>query len=453
VKSIRIFLVVVLMATITLTVFLSSLHGYRSSMAGVQQLFDSELADRAHLLVSVLDERASGETVVPVSEKYAFQLWQHGELLLRSNNTPETAITDFETGYRNTNFDRHRWRTYTWRDTDYGDRWAVAAEQLDTRNALAEKVILESVLPVVSALPVAGLLIWFVVGTGLSPLRRLAGHLRNRHANDLSPVPMERQPVELLQLVTSTNELLQRLQASFVREKRFASDAAHELRTPLSALKVHLHNIAQQLPAGSHELQQLVAATGRMENLIEQILSLYRSAPDQYMARFEELDLYELVQEAMASFYSQFEEKNLLLELCGDPVRLAGDAFALATLVQNLLDNACKYTPAGGTVRVTLSDGGDTVTLQFEDSGPGIPAESRTRVFDRFYRLGGDQHESGVIGCGLGLAIVKHIAELHAASIELGVSSLDSGLRVSIIFPRKPPAGNHYVPADVHQEH
>ncbi len=184
----------VLMATITLTVFLSSLHGYRSSMAGVQQLFDAELADRAHLLVTVVDERTAPGTVVQVSNKYAFQLWQNGELILRSNNTPDTAIAAFENGYRNTNFGQHRWRTYTWHDAANGGRWAIAAEQLAARNALAEKVILESVLPVVIALPVTGLLIWFVVGSGLSPLRRLAGHLRNRHANDLAPVPLERQP-------------------------------------------------------------------------------------------------------------------------------------------------------------------------------------------------------------------------------------------------------------------
>jgi len=444
---------VVLMATFTLTVFLSSLHGFRSSMAGVQQLFDSELADRAHLLVTVVDERPVEDAVVQVSDKYAFQLWQNGKLILRSGNTPETAITDFETGYRDTNFGRHRWRTYTWRDAGYGDRWAIAAEQLDTRNALAEKVILESVLPVVSALPVAGLLIWFVVGTGLSPLRRLAGHLRNRDANDLSAIPLERQPVELMQLVTSSNELLQRLQASFIREKRFASDAAHELRTPLSALKVHLHNIAQQLPTGGHELQQLVAATGRMENLIEQILSLYRTAPDQYMARFEALDLYELVQEVMASSYNDFEDKDITLELCGDPARMAGDAFALTTLVQNLLDNACKYTPAGGRVRVTVSQDKDAVTLQVADSGTGIPAAMRARVFDRFYRLGGDQHGSAVIGCGLGLAIVEHIAELHTASIELGVSSFGNGLLVSVVFPRMSLAVNNHATTDKPQEH
>jgi two-component system sensor histidine kinase QseC len=197
------------------------------------------------------------------------------------------------------------------------------------------------------------------------------------------------------------------------------------------------------LPAADPELQQLVAATGRMENLIEQILSLYRTAPDQYMARFDELELYQLVQEVMASAYRNFEHKNIQLELRGDTTRMAGDRFALTTLVQNLLDNACKYTPPGGCVRVTLSTDKNSVTLQFEDSGPGIPAELRARVFDRFYRLHGDQHESGVVGCGLGLAIVKHIAELHSATVQLGVSSFGSGLLVSVVFPRSTPtAGN-----------
>jgi two-component system sensor histidine kinase QseC len=118
--------------------------------------------------------------------------------------------------------------------------------------------------------------------------------------------------------------------------------------------------------------------------------------------------------------------------------------------VQNLLDNSCKYTPPGGRVRVTVSEDTDSVTLQFEDSGPGIPDAQRTRVFDRFYRLGGDQHESGVIGCGLGLAIVNHIAELHTATVELGVSGFGSGLLVSVIFPRKALAASNHASANEH---
>jgi len=428
------FLVVMLLAIMILTVFLAVLHGYRSSMAEVQQLFDTELVDKAHLLAITGNGRSAKGEVVSVSDQYAFQVWQDGEILQRSDNTPLTAISSLEDGYQDTNFNNYRWRTYTWFDPAHNRR-AITAERIDVRTALVDGIILKPVLPIVAALPVAGLLIWLIVGYGLAPLRNLADHLRSRRAEDLRPIPATRQPLELKQVITSTNDLFSRLEASFAREKQFASDAAHELRTPISALKVHLHNISKDLPAGNHDLVQLEAAADRMGNLVEQILALHRTAPDQYMARFSELDLYQLVQEIIISTYSGFEEKNIQLELTGSHAILSCDQFALETLVKNLLDNACKYTPAGGHVRVSVAADSVGARLQIEDSGPGVPAAHYHRIFDRFYREGGDQHQSGVIGCGLGLAIVKHIADLHGAAIDLQRSSFESGLSISILFP------------------
>ena len=422
------------MAIMTLTFFLSALHGYKSSMAEVQQLFDSELLDKARLLAITGNGRSAKGEVVSVSEQYAFQVWQDGDILQRSDNTPLTAISNLEEGYQDTNFNSYRWRTFTWFDPAHNRR-AVAAERIDIRNSLAEGIILKPVLPIVAALPVVGLLVWLVVGYGLSPLRNLADHLRSRRAEDLRPIPVTRQPLELMQVITSTNDLLSRLEASFAREKQFASDAAHELRTPISALKVHLHNISKDLPAGNHDLAQLEAAADRMGNLVDQILALHRTAPDQYMAQFRELDLYQLVQEVIISTYSGFEERNIQLELTGERTTMPGDHFAVEALVKNLLDNACKYTPAGGHVRVSVSADSAGTRLQIEDSGPGVPEEHYHRIFDRFYREGGDQHQSGVIGCGLGLAIVKHIADLHGASIDLQRSSFESGLAISVLFP------------------
>ena len=427
------FLVVMLLAIMTLTVFLSALHGYKSSMAEVQQLFDSELAEKARLLAITGNGRSVKGEVVSVSDQYAFQIWQDGDILQRSDNTPLTAISNLEEGYQDANFNNYRWRTYTWFDPAHSRR-AITAERIDVRNALVEGIILKPVLPIVAALPVAGLLIWLIVGYGLAPLRNLADHLRSRRAEDLRSIPATRQPLELKQVITSTNDLFSRLEASFAREKQFASDAAHELRTPISALKVHLHNISKDLPAGNHDLVQLEAAADRMGNLVEQILALHRTAPDQYMARFSELDLYQLVQEIIISAYSGFEEKNIQLELTGSHAILSGDQFALETLVKNLLDNACKYTPAGGHVHISVAADSVGARLQIEDSGPGVPEAHYHRIFDRFYREGGDQHQSGVIGCGLGLAIVKHIADLHGASIDLRDSSFESGLSISILF-------------------
>jgi two-component system sensor histidine kinase QseC len=439
VKSIRIFLVVMLLAIMTLTVFLAALHGYKSSVKEVQQLFDSELTDKARLLAMISNGSELTVEIVSISEQYAFQVWQDGKLLRRSDNTPLTPIANLEEGYQDVNFNSYRWRTFTWFDPVHNRR-AITAERIDTRNVLAEGIILQSVLPVVASLPVAGLLIWLVVGYGLAPLRNLAAHLRSRRAEDLGQIPETRQPVELMQVVTTTNDLLGRLEASFAREKQFASDAAHELRTPISALKVHLHNLSKDLPAGHHDMVQLQAAADRMGNLVEQILALYRTAPDQYMARFRELDMYQLVQGIIISIYPEFESRNIRLELTGQSAIMSGDRFALETLAKNLLDNACKYTQAGGDVRVSVTTDSTTVRLQVEDSGPGVPAVHYQRIFDRFYREGGDQHQSDVVGCGLGLAIVSHIADIHEATINVQPSSFETGLSVSVEFPHGPKA-------------
>ncbi|MGB5472018.1 MAG: ATP-binding protein [Gammaproteobacteria bacterium] len=433
-NSIRIFLVVALLATMTLTVFLSALHGYRESMSEAQTLFDIKLADAAQLLAITHGRSLSDSGVRDTARQFAFQVWQGDDLWQHSANAPLTPMARLEAGYEYNNFGSYRWRTYVLPDPPT-QRWIITAERVDVRNELAESVILKSVAPVVVALPLTGLLIWFVVGYGLAPLRRLAIHLRDKRADDLGPLPFDEQPRELLQVVTSINDLLRRLDASFRREKSFAADAAHELRTPLSAMKIHLHNLARDLPTDNHNLQQLESATTRMQNVVEQVLALHRTAPDEIMVRFEPIDLHALAQDYIARKYSRFEDRNQQLELEGAWACVAGDRFALETLLQNLLDNACKYTPAGGMIRVSVQERGAHVILRVQDSGPGIPADQHDRIFDRFYRGGGDQHASGIIGCGLGLSIVRHVADLHHASISLGVSELAGGLSVSISFP------------------
>ncbi|MGD2113026.1 MAG: HAMP domain-containing sensor histidine kinase [Gammaproteobacteria bacterium] len=432
--SIRVFLVVALLATMTLTVFLSALHGYRASMAEAQTLFDTKLADAAQLLAATHVSDSPGDGRHDTARQFAYQVWQGGKLRQQSTNAPSSPMARLEAGYEYNNFNRYRWRTYVLPDPQT-QRWIITAERSDVRNELAEHVIHKSVVPVVVALPLAGLLIWFVVGYGLAPLRRLAAHLRDKRADDLGPLPRDDQPRELMQVVTSINDLLRRLDASFRREKQFAADAAHELRTPLSAMKIHLHNIANDLAEDNHNLQQLESATSRMQNVVEQILALYSTAPDEILVHFEPVDLHALAQECITRRYSRFAARHQELELDGRQACVAGDRFALETLLQNLLDNACKYTPTGSTVRVSVREQESRVILQVQDSGPGIPADQRDRVFDRFYRLGGDQHASGVIGCGLGLSIVRHVAELHHATISLGESEFASGLSVSVSFP------------------
>ena len=468
-KSIRFFLSIVILSTITLMAFLSALNGYRDSMTKAEQLFDSELMDKAHLLsivfsalyiknkslntdVSLIDlESESGKIDNGLTDEtrgedfndhfFAFQIWQNDQLLLRSLQAPETAISQFKQGFQDINFSNHRWRTYSY----YNQRsnlWIITTERKDIRYVLAENIVLETILPVVIMLPFLGILIWSIITYGLSPLRTLAKELGSKRADDLTPLAIDKQPVELIQVVNSTNDLLKRLKASFFREKRFASDAAHELRTPISAIKIHLHNLSHliplpELPSAKNSFLQLQSSVDRMGHLVEQILNLNRTSAEQYVTRFTELDIYNIAQDVIVKEYAHFEEKQLKIALEGEHCLINGEQFALETLLQNLLTNACKYTPEGGSVLVNISSDDNNVYLNVEDSGPGVPEDQYERVFDRFYRLNGDCHTSGTIGCGLGLAIVQQIVELHHAKISLGQSSFLKGLLVRVIFPKE----------------
>jgi two-component system sensor histidine kinase QseC len=258
--------------------------------------------------------------------------------------------------------------------------------------------------------------------------------LQSKEATDLTPVSLDATPKELAPLQQSTNELLGRLKASFEREKRFAADAAHELRTPISVLKVQIHNLLDELQNPPASAQQLKIGIDRMGHLVEQILDLNRTSPDLYMAQFERLDLYELCQEVVSESYDQFMQKNQTLELLGDKAPVQGDRFAITTLLKNLLGNASKYTQTEGKIVVQVASRTDGVVLKVTDNGPGIPEQERDRALERFYRTGGDRHISAQPGCGLGLAIAKHIVDLHKASMALSDPESGTGLCVTIHF-------------------
>ncbi|WP_198262697.1 sensor histidine kinase [sulfur-oxidizing endosymbiont of Gigantopelta aegis] len=455
-KSIRFFLSIVILSTITLMAFLSALNGYQDSMSKAELLFDSELMDKAHLLskaFSVHHKKNESNTHLlnldrtdnsvnalasDISDKnsddfFAFQIWQGDKLLLHSSLAPDKPIARFEAGFKDVNFLNHRWRVFSFYN-DISDLWIITTERMDIRYVLAENIVLETILPVVLMIPFLGILIWSIISFGLSPLRNLAKELENKRADDLTPLAIDKQPVELIQVVNSTNDLFKRLKASFFREKRFASDAAHELRTPISAMKIHLHNLSHSVAKDEHSFIQLQDSIDRMGHLVEQILNLSRTSPDQYSTGFSRLNLYTIAQDVIVREYAYFEEKNLQIELEGDACYINGDTFAIDILLQNLISNARKYTPEGGSVLVTVTEEHNQINLMIEDSGPGVPEDQYARLFDRFYRLDGDCHSSGVIGCGLGLAIVQQIVELHHATISLQQSRFETGLLVKVVF-------------------
>jgi two-component system sensor histidine kinase QseC len=436
-NSIRASLVAMLVAAFFLVSFLAALNGYRASMREAEHLLDSQLQYASEILMLQGGESHTGVAATRYGDRLAFQVWRDGELQLRSTTAPQEQINELAPGFHYANFAGYRWRTLT-RESDDGS-WYIVAERADLRHLLAEKVVLESVLPLLLWLPLSAILVWVLVGWGLRPLRDLSGEINSKRSDDLRAIQYENPPAELVQLIDSTNALLARLAASFEREKHFAAHAAHELRTPLSVLKVHLHNLAGELPAGHPGLAHANAGVERMHHLVEQILDLNRTNPEIIEAQFSQLDLHKMAQRVTASAWPAFEEREQTLSLQGDGVTLTGDEVLLETLLQNLLDNAGKYTPAGGEIEVFAGRVGEFARLQVCDSGPGIPDSERDRVFERFYRAAGEG-DSEAIGSGLGLAIVQHIVQLHNAHIELGDSSL-GGLSVTVDFPIEGEAG------------
>ena len=436
-SSIRSYLLVAVLSAITLTSFIAALYGYRSGVDAADALFDAQLTDSAVLLSGLLAGGVDQQTLR--AGNTAFQVWDdQGQLRLRSADTPERPMAPFEAGFRFTNFAEHRWRVLVRREPAAG-LWVMVAERADARFALADSVARESLLAVLAALPVTALLIWLIVGHGLRRLDRLAAALAGKAADDLKPLDSTNAPAELAVIIRAVNGLLQRLELSLARERRLTADAAHELRTPIAALKVDLHNLAGRLPADDPLLARLHADTARLEHLIAQILLLYRMSPEQYQAHRETLDLTALAGEVIAAGYAQFESKGQDIQLHGTRQPLQGDRFALTTLLQNLLANASRYTPPGGRIRVSTAsraDGG--VQLEVSDSGPGLPPGERERVFDRFYRHVGTRHLDPA-GSGLGLSIVRLVADLHGAQVLFDDSPFGHGLTVRVLFPAPRP--------------
>jgi two-component system sensor histidine kinase QseC len=430
--SVSRYLISVLMAVLVLTSFLAALQSYRLSAERVSTLFDQDLTLVANTLLqhyeTVPGDHAGG---------LALQLSHQGRIIYRNPSAPEAPMLSPQ-GYSEQNFSSKRWRVYI---ESASDGWTVmVAQPLQQRVQLTDEVITASIYPVVATLPFQALLIWWAVTRALRPLRQFSAQLAQRKANDLSPVTLDQVPSELQLVLQSTNQLFERLSAAFEREKRFASDVAHELRTPLAVLDVTLHNVYTEWQKKHTEnpdaIQALRQGVDRMRQLIEQILLLNRTHPDHFLAKTETLDWAALCRRVVADLYDQIDAKSQQISVEGvESLVVKGDAFALQILVSNLVGNASKYTPEGGEIRLTLRSGAGQAILDVEDSGPGIPAGERERVFERFYRVGGDRHPAGTPGAGLGLAIVRDIVALHGGHIQLDASSFATGLKVSVELP------------------
>lgn len=451
--SIRRYLVLILLSIITLVTFLAAIQGYKASMEQANSLFDEQLQIVGKTLLatsSIYNKNTlgnlSGEVPVVMSNNIAYQLFNNETLLLRTNNAPQHILTPLSSGFTELNFLGQRWRVFIessdLQQVQSRHKKVIVAQPIEQRFSLAEQVVLSAVTPIILVIPLIALFISMAIRFALKPLTVLRRELSEKKINDLSKLSSETSTKELQPVIHTLNQLFERLSSAFSRERYFASDAAHELRTPLSVLKVNVHNLqitqSEKLDdEGQTSLVQLAESVDRMAHVVDQILTLNRTNPDQLTMKVSKLELQALLQQVISDIYPEIMKHQHEISLESQATSIYVNEFAFLTLVKNLIGNACKYTPNGGHILVKTKSDDQSFTLIVEDSGPGIKESEYGRVFDRFYRVGGDSHQSTVVGCGLGLAIVQHIAKLHNAEITLAKSLQLNGLNVSVKFPKK----------------
>jgi two-component system OmpR family sensor kinase len=309
------------------------------------------------------------------------------------------------------------------------------AQPMRVREQQAVDLALKTLRPFALLLPVLGFLIWVAVGSALQPLQRLTTLVKARRVDALDPLPNERLPDEVRPLVGALNDLLVRLGVALDRERAFLADAAHELRTPLTALHLQMGMLSRAANEAERDdaMEKLSAGMQRAIRLVEQMLSFARQEPRAEPVRVS-TPLADIAREVVAELVPLADAKQIDLGISNSqPATVLGDPDALRTLTRNLVDNAVRYTPAGGRVDVSVENGGpgEQGILKVVDNGPGIPPEERSRVLDRFYRRPGTSPP----GSGLGMAIVKAIADAHDATLELDSGPDGAGLVVSVRFP------------------
>jgi two-component system OmpR family sensor kinase/two-component system sensor histidine kinase QseC len=409
---------------------------YRNVLAEADAIFDYQLRQMA---LSLRDQGAIAESERAAFEDpsldYVVQVWTADGAITysshRRSGLPRAAVL----GFADVESDGRRWRVFS---TLARGRVIQVAQPLAVRHRLAADAAWRSVLPLAVAAPLLALAVWWLVGVSLAPLREVVAAVRARDADSMAPLPLAGLPAELAPLGAALNSMLVRLRGSFAAQRAFVADAAHELRSPLTALKLQLELVrtAADETARAQALRELGAGTERMQRLVEQLLALARAEPGGAEAALAETDVAEAVRQATADTVPLAASQGVELELeAPQPQPARADAAALRILARNLIDNAVRYGGRGGRVQVRVGGDEASVIVRVDDSGPGIPPPERERVFDRFYRRAGGE----TTGSGLGLAIVRAIAGRHGAEVRLDDSPL-GGLRAELRLPRRQPS-------------
>jgi two-component system OmpR family sensor kinase/two-component system sensor histidine kinase QseC len=433
-SSVRARLLTWILATLAFGALWMGVGAYRNVLHETEALFDYQLRQMA---LSLRDQGeiapAQASALADADFDFVVQIWSvDGRAIYasrRHDELPARAVL----GLADISVRGKTWRSFS---VATPNRVIQVAQPLQIRQRLAAEAAFRSVMPLLAVAPLMAIAVWWLVTLAFRPLQRVATGVRARDAESLAPLPLADLPDEVTPLVQALNALLQRLDASFGAQRAFVSDAAHELRSPLTALRLQIGQLRRSPDAAAREaaLEALSAGVERAVRLVEQLLTLARSEPGARQDKFEAIELGELVRQAVADTVPYAASRSTELELdAQEGVMLQGDPVGLTALARNLADNAVRYAPSASHVQIRVAMDGGRPTLRVDDAGPGIPPADRERVFDRFYRREADGEGEAAQGTGLGLAIVKRVAERHGASVTLGDSPL-GGLRVEVRF-------------------
>jgi two-component system OmpR family sensor kinase len=423
-----------LLAAITIAAVAQATIAYRTALHDADQIFDYHMQQMALSLRSSTplsnDEARARQEAESAggNDDMVVQMWSpDGAQMFHSVSRarlPQRAVL----GFSNVRANSTTYRVFSIQTSNQTVQVA--------QGQIARHLALRTLGPIAVMMPILMLVVWWVVSGSLQPVARVRSQVASRQADDLSPVSDTGLPDEVRPLVQELNLLFGRVRTAFEAQQNFVADAAHELRTPLAALRLQAQSLdrADTPEARQVAVGRLTAGIDRATRLVEQLLILARqeaTAAEGTAAKTRPVDLADLARRTAADLASVAAAKGVDLGLQqADPASVDGQPDALQILLRNLVDNAVKYTPGGGTVDISVLSGAGTVAVQVEDSGPGIPPDERERVFDRFYRVAGSE----AAGSGLGLAIIKAIAERHGAVLTLGSSERLGGLMATVTF-------------------
>ncbi|HEY0680703.1 MAG TPA: ATP-binding protein [Steroidobacter sp.] len=357
------------------------------------------------------------------------QIWDRSHRLVTSS-WPELALDRQSTqGFSDLTVGDSRWRVYTMHSPD---RTVQSAQSLEFRRHLVKSQAVQVALPVILMIPFSAIFLWFGMRPATRRLELISQAAARQDEHRLSELPAEHAPSEIRPLVLAVNTLLARLRNAFAAQRRFVQDAAHELRTPITAMSLQLENLKARMPDGEREqLKQLEAGLSRTKRLVEQLLRLARQESPRQADPPVAIQLDALLKSSLADFMPLADKRSIDLGYAADiDATVHANEDELRSLVHNLLDNALRYTPPGGIVDVTLHRDTGVVMVEVADNGPGIPPELLPRVCDRFFRIEGGETE----GSGLGLAIARNAADRNRIGLELSNRVDGSGLIARMRF-------------------